>query len=79
MTRKKNKNPIPVTMAKNTCLIPNNTQGATISPKIAKRLHNFFFIPYFLFVIYYFVRIITGYFSEEIFPPQENEDENNRD
>ena len=49
MTRKKNTNPITVTMAKNTCLIPNNTERTTISPKIAKRLHNFFFI-----IIYFF-------------------------
>ena len=53
MTRKKNTNPITVTMAKNTCLIPNNTERTTISPKIAKRLHNFFFIIIYFFCLTY--------------------------
>lgn len=58
-------------MAKNTCLIPNNTERTTISPKIAKRLHNFFFI-----IIYFFCLTKKNYYnylqkSQELFKKKE--------
>ena len=63
MTRKKNTNPITVTMPKNICLIPNNTQRTTISPKIVKRLHNFF-----SYLIFYSWSTTSSGSSQDISP-----------